>query len=229
MSKALSLDLRTRVLAAVYAVASHRCAAERFGTGMLALPGNREALADLSGQWIERFHDRNGLKYIALDMGSSVSPTHGEQEGAAWNGHFDCTCYHPLFVFNKFGLLERCALRHGNAHSADGWQDVLDPVIARYAKRDIMRFFRADAAYAISAIYERLEEAGYLYAIRLPANAEGRAPADPARGGPVADQGQSLLRRLPLQGAKLGCRAPRDREDRMASGRAVPSRGLHRH
>jgi len=43
-------------------------------------------------------------------------------------------------------------------------------VIARYAKRDILGFFRADAAYAIPAIYARLEEAGYFYAIRLPAN-----------------------------------------------------------
>ena len=34
-----------------------------------------------------------------------------------------------------------------------------------------MRFFRADAAYASPALYERLEEAGYFYAIRLPANA----------------------------------------------------------
>ena len=42
---------------------------------------------------------------------------------------------------------------------------------SRYAERDIMRFFRADAAYAIPAIYARLEEAGYFYAIRLPANA----------------------------------------------------------
>lgn len=33
-----------------------------------------------------------------------------------------------------------------------------------------MRFFRADAAYAIPAIYFRLEETGYFYAIRLPAN-----------------------------------------------------------
>jgi hypothetical protein len=33
------------------------------------------------------------------------------------------------------------------------------------------RFFRADAAYAIPAIYERLEEARFFYAIRLPANA----------------------------------------------------------
>ena len=104
-------------------------------------------------------------------MDSSVSPTHGDQEGAAWNGHFDCTCYHPNFLFNQFGMLERCALRHGNVHSADGWRDVLDPVIARYAERDLCgRFFRADAAYAIPAIYERLEEARFFYAIRLPAN-----------------------------------------------------------
>jgi hypothetical protein len=143
----------------------------RFETETLALPENREALADLNGQWIDRFHDRNGLKFIVLDMDSSVSPTHGDQERSAWNGHFDCSCYHPNFLFNQFGMLERCALRNGNVHSAEGWRDVLDPVIARYSRRDLGgRFFRADAAYAIPAIYERLEEAGYFYAIRLPAN-----------------------------------------------------------
>src|SRR3546814_12213455 len=89
-----------------------------------------------------------------------------DQEGTAWNGHFDCTCDHPIFLFNQFGMLERCALRNGNVHSADGWRDVLDPVIARYAGRDLGgRFFRADAAYAIPAIYMRLEEARFFYAI----------------------------------------------------------------
>jgi hypothetical protein len=23
-------------------------------------------------------------------------PTHGEQEMSAWNGHYECACYHPL-------------------------------------------------------------------------------------------------------------------------------------
>jgi hypothetical protein len=59
-----------------------------------------------------------------LDMDRSVSPTHGEQEGTACNGHFGCTCYHPLFVFNQFGDLERCSLRQGNVHSAHEWRDV---------------------------------------------------------------------------------------------------------
>jgi hypothetical protein len=143
---------------AVEAQAASASQMGRFETETLALAANRAALADLNGQWIDRFHDRNGLKYIVLDMDSSVSPTHGDQEGAAWNGHFDCTCYHPIFLFNQFGMLERCALRNGNVHSADGWR-----VIARYAGRDLGgRFFRADAAYAIPAIYMRLEEARHL-------------------------------------------------------------------
>jgi len=170
----LALDPVMRPVVGGRAVDAQAASASRMGrlkTDTLALPENREALADLNGKWTCRFDDRRGLKFIVLDMDSSVSPTRGEQEGTAWNGHFDCTCYHPLFVFNQFGMLERCALRHGNVHSADGRQEVLDPVIERYAKRDLMRFVRADAAYAIPAIYVRLEAAGYFYAIRLPANA----------------------------------------------------------
>ena len=85
---------------------------------------------------------------IVLDMDSSVSPTHGEQEMSVWNGHYACTCYHPLFVFNQFGDLERCALRPGNVHSADGWEDVLEPVVARYRGKVSRIYFRADAAFA---------------------------------------------------------------------------------
>jgi hypothetical protein len=53
-------------------------------------------------------------------------------------------------------------LRPGNVQSADGWEDVLKPVMARYAKRDILCLFRADAAFAIPALYNTLEAEGYL-------------------------------------------------------------------
>ena len=109
----------------------------RFETDILASDHNRAALADLPGQWIDAMHDAQPPKWITLDMDSSVSPTHGDQEGTAWNGHFGCKCYHPLFVFNQFSDLERCALRKGNVHSADGWKEVLAPVIARYKTRDL--------------------------------------------------------------------------------------------
>ena len=109
------------------------------------------------------------MKEIILDLDSSVSPTHGHQEGTSYNGHFECTCYHPLFCFNQFGDLERTLLREGHVHSADDWRSVLEPVIARY-RQTKKRFFRGDAAFAKPELYEFLEAEGYQYAIRLPAN-----------------------------------------------------------
>src|SRR5262249_45440078 len=93
--------------------------------------------------------------------------THGEQENSVWNGHYACTCYHPLFVFNQFGDLERFALRPGNVHSADGWKDVLDPVVQRYRGKVTRIYFPADAAFAMPEVYEILEAERIKYAIRL--------------------------------------------------------------
>lgn len=76
-------------------------------------------------------------------------------------------CHQPVFVFNQFGPLERCALRPGNVHGAHGWEEVLKPVMARYADRRRMRVFRADAVFAIPHRYEMLEAEGYFHAIRL--------------------------------------------------------------
>src|SRR5580700_11328967 len=142
----------------------------RFETEWLTRPVNLAALADLPGQWIDAVHQRRQPRVIVLDTDSSESPTYGEQEGSAYNGHFGCTCYHPLFVFNQLGDLERCALRPGNAHSADGWRDVLEPVVSRYRGRVKRLYFRGDAAFAIPEVYEFLEAQGMDYAIRLPAN-----------------------------------------------------------
>jgi Transposase DDE domain group 1 len=143
----------------------------RFETAWLTREANLAALTDLSGAWIDRVHARKPSTTIVLDIDSSESETYGAQEGTAYNGHFGCTCYHPLFVFNQFGDLERCALRPGNVHSADGWRELLAPVIARYRGKMKRCYFRADAAFANSDIYEFLEAEGYKYAIRLPANA----------------------------------------------------------
>jgi hypothetical protein len=118
----------------------------RFETEWLAAEANLDVLSDLSGAWIDRVHRRRPPDGIILDLDSSESPTFGQQEGSTWNGHFRCTCYHPLFLFNQFGDLERCALRPGNVHSAKGWRDVLEPVLARHRERGIDLYFRADAA-----------------------------------------------------------------------------------
>ena len=124
----------------------------------------------MNGVWIDRVHDRHPPTKIILDMDSSVSPTHGDQERSAYNGHFGCTCYHPLFLFNQLGDVERSSLRPGNVHSADDWESVLKPVVVRYQGRNLRRYFRGDAAFALPDLYEYLEAEGFLYTIRIPKN-----------------------------------------------------------
>ena len=82
----------------------------RFETTILSRPKNLGLLIDLPGRWIDQVRQRKPVNEVILDLDSSVSPTHGQQEGSAFNGYFGCTCYHPLFCFNQFGDLEaqRC-------------------------------------------------------------------------------------------------------------------------
>ena len=143
----------------------------RFETEIVSDRRNLTALMNLSGQWIDKVHRRQPLKELILDMDSSVSETYGEQEGSAYNGHFSCTCYHPLFLFNQFGDLEGAILRRGNHHSAKFWRKELLPVIERYRHLDIPKFFRGDAAFALPKLMRLLEDEGYQYAVRIKANA----------------------------------------------------------
>jgi len=143
----------------------------RFETEILTARKNLKALMDLPGKWIDRVRQRRALEKLILDMDSSVSETYGQQEGSAYNGHFECTCYHPIFCFNHLGDLERALLRNGNVASADDWRSVLEPVVARYRDLDVQKYFRGDAAFAIPELYTFLEAEDYGYAIRLKSNA----------------------------------------------------------
>ena len=142
----------------------------RFETDILTQPQNLKVLMNQPGQWVDKVHQRKPIKEIILDMDSSDSPTFGRQEGSAYNGHFGYTCYHPLFLFNQFGDLERTLLRNGNVYSSDDWKSVLEPVVERYREQDLIRYFRGDAAFADPNIYCFLEAEDYFYAIRLKAN-----------------------------------------------------------
>ena len=144
--------------------------AERLAQDPATRKHNPEGLARMNAQWVDRAMAHTSHRRVILDMDSSKSPVHGEQEGAAYNGHFGCTCYHPIFVFNQFGDCEGAMLRPGNVHSAHNWREVLDPIVARYGWTGVRRYFRADAAFAKPEVYEYLEERRVLYAIRLPSN-----------------------------------------------------------
>ena len=109
----------------------------RFETETLTEEKNLKGLAQMNSQWVEGAMVHTPHRRVILDMDSSESPVHGQQEGAAYNGHFECVCYHPLFLFNQFGDCEAATLRPGNVHSADGWQELLEPVVKRYRKKGL--------------------------------------------------------------------------------------------
>jgi len=61
-------------------------------------------------------------------------------------------------------------LRPGHVHSAHDWKELLEPVVVRYRDSGLREYLRADAAFASPQVYQRLEQEGFLYAIRLPGN-----------------------------------------------------------
>jgi len=80
------------------------------------------------------------------------------------------TCYHPLLLFNREGDCLAAKLRPGNVHSADQWDEVLLPEIARQQRQGKHVVVRADAAFAKPELYEALEKRNVRYAIRIPSN-----------------------------------------------------------
>jgi hypothetical protein len=119
-----------------------------FETEVLAEERTYQGLARLNTALIQHAVTRSAPQRVTLDIDSSESPVHGAQEQSAYNGHFESVCYHPLFVFNQGGDCLAATLRPGNVHSADGWDQVLLPVIDRCQAGGQTVVVRADAAFA---------------------------------------------------------------------------------
>ena len=143
---------------------------QSFETEMLAEDENFAGLARINRELIGKAEAVDSPERVVLDMDSTEIPVHGQQERSAYNGHFESTCYHPLLLFNREGDCLGAKWRPGNAHSAEGWEELLLPEIERQGKQGKEVVFRADAAFAKPELYEALEERGVKYAIRLPAN-----------------------------------------------------------
>ena len=141
-----------------------------FETELLTQEENLIGLMALNRETLGQAECFDSSDRVVLDMDSSESPVHGEQEGSAYNGHFESVCYHPLFLFNGHGDCLAAKLRPGNVHSAEDWDELLLPETERQQAEGKEIAFRADAAFAKPEIYEALEERGVKYAIRIPAN-----------------------------------------------------------
>ncbi len=112
-------------------------------------------------------------KRVLLDFDSTDDPVHGEQEGGHYHGYYGQHMYHPLLVFDgETGQLVTAVLRPGNAHASHGALAILKRIVARLraAWPEVEIEVRADAGFAIPAIYEYCEEEGVQYTIGLITN-----------------------------------------------------------
>ena len=47
----------------------------------------------------------------------------------------------PSFCSTSLGIAKGATLRPGNVHSADGWQELLEPVVKGYQKKGLRLLF----------------------------------------------------------------------------------------
>ena len=130
---------------------------QSFETGLLASEENLLGLMAVNRELVTQAETTDDCQRVVLDMDSTESPVHGQQEGSAYNGHFESVCYHPLLLFNQHGDCLAAKLRPGNVHSADDWDELLLPEIERQQAAGKQVAFRGDAAFAKPDIYEASE------------------------------------------------------------------------
>lgn len=88
-------------------------------------------------------------RQIILDMDVTDDPTHGTQEGSAFNGYYDHECYTPLLIFCGRHLLS-AKLREANVDPAAGALEELQRIVAqiRVSWPSVKILVRGDSAYS---------------------------------------------------------------------------------
>jgi hypothetical protein len=127
----------------------------------------------LVGLYVRQRGKLGAPKRVLLDFDSTDDPAHGEQEGVAYHGYFGQHQYHPLLVFDgETGQIVSAVLRPGNAHAGRGALSVLKRLVERLREQwpETKIEIRADAGFALPAIYEYCEEQGIYYTIGLVPN-----------------------------------------------------------
>jgi hypothetical protein len=112
-------------------------------------------------------------KKILLDFDATDDPTHGDQEQSYYHGYFREHIYHPLLVFDgDTGQLITAVLRAGNTHASRSTVAILRRIVSllRSTWPEVEVELRADAGFAVPAVYEYCEAEDIAYTIALITN-----------------------------------------------------------
>lgn len=112
-------------------------------------------------------------KKVLLDFDATDDPTHGDQEESYYHGYFEEHIYHPLLVFDAdTGQLITAVLRAGNTHASHATVAILRRIVTRLREAwpSVGIEVRADAGFAVPALYDYCEAEGIDYTIALITN-----------------------------------------------------------
>ena len=129
--------------------------------------------------------------HIVLDLDGTDDPTHGDQEGSAYHGYFQQHMYHPLLIFDgDTGQLITAVLRRGTVHASYGVVPVLRRIVAAIRGRwpQVTIELRADAGFAVPALYDYCEAARIPYTLGIARNARLSRLAAPCQAAAAHEQ-----------------------------------------
>lgn len=143
-----------------------------------------EALADAVIKSQRRRHRK--AKRITVELDPTDDPTHGAQQLALFNGHYDTWCYLPVAGFIRFDdepeqYLFTCVLRSGKATAKLGAIGILKRVFKRLRETFPKAKLRArlDGGYAYPEMFDYLEGERVEYIIAMAGNSILDAHAEP--------------------------------------------------
>ena len=166
-------------------------------------PGNREVLREALADWIHRYLRAKGrdhaVRHATVDVDSFPLEVHGQQEGAAYNGHYRTTIYHPLVAsFSVGGRYDSsrqgsrlgsgfvwAVLRPGNVHTSQGAVAFMDKVIECTRPLAQVLDFRLDAGLTSGEVLDHLTDRKIRFVGRLKSNAALERLAQPHLKRPV--------------------------------------------
>ena len=110
---------------------------------------------------------------VLLDFDATDDPTHGDQEGSYYHGYYEQHIYHPLLVFDgESGHLISALLRAGNTHASNSAVAVLKRIVGGLREKwpGVAIEIRADAGFAVPALYDFCEAESITYTVGLITN-----------------------------------------------------------
>lgn len=139
---------------------------------MLGSAFNRRQLAGvLAGRACARNLAVHGFRdEVTFDVDSYAIDAHGGQVGAAYNGHYGATCFHPLVAYTGTGDMLGVRLRPGNVHTADDVRSFLTQLLPRVRTLGRKVWLRMDCGYASGKLLAWLEERDVTFITRLRTN-----------------------------------------------------------